>query len=158
MQLRRLRGTFKRPLARRLMSGEGMFEKAFPVEPHRNAVTLISHRNIAIVFGVGALLLFIGEMVGTTLLIFALIALPVIRALMPTKPQAQSAETSNATLSQAANAPAAPTPLSIGQKVYSAAGPSRWLCSPPFMQNIRLCPASIAQHVAYDASSDHIPA
>jgi hypothetical protein len=50
------------------------------------------------------------------LLIFALIALPVIRALMSAQPQAQSAETSKATLVQAANAPAA-SPLSIGQKV-----------------------------------------
>jgi len=42
-----------------------MLEKAFSVEPHGNAVTRISHRNIAIVFGVCAFLLFIGEMVGT---------------------------------------------------------------------------------------------
>jgi hypothetical protein len=40
-----------------------------------------------------------------------------IRALIPAQPQAQSAETSKATLARAANAPAAPAPLSIGQKV-----------------------------------------
>jgi hypothetical protein len=51
------------------------------------------------------------------LLIFALIALPIFRALMSAQPQAQSAEASKATLAQAGNAPAAPAPLSIGQKV-----------------------------------------
>ena len=50
-------------------------------------------------------------------LIFALIAFPVIRALIAPQPQAQSAETSKATLVQAANASAAPAPLSISQKV-----------------------------------------
>jgi hypothetical protein len=53
---------------------------------------------------------------GLALLIFALIALPVIRALMPAQPQAQSAETSKATAAQAVNAPA-PAPLSISQKM-----------------------------------------
>jgi hypothetical protein len=53
---------------------------------------------------------------GLALLIFALIALPVIRLLMPAQPQAQSAETSKAMAAQAANAPA-PAPLSIGQRV-----------------------------------------
>jgi hypothetical protein len=46
-----------------------------------------------------------------------LIALPVIRALIPAQPQARSIEISKTALAQAANAPAAPAPLSIGRKV-----------------------------------------
>jgi hypothetical protein len=42
-----------------------MVEKAFLVEPHRKAVTLVRHPSIMVVIGVGALLLFIGETVGT---------------------------------------------------------------------------------------------
>jgi hypothetical protein len=56
---------FKRPLVRRLASGEGMVEKAFPVEPHQKAVLLIRHRSVTIAIGVGAFLLFISETVGT---------------------------------------------------------------------------------------------
>jgi hypothetical protein len=52
-------------LVRRLASGEGMVQKAFLVEPHRKAVTLIRHPSIMIVIGVGAFLLFIGETVRT---------------------------------------------------------------------------------------------
>jgi hypothetical protein len=57
---------------------------------------------------------------GLAFLIFALIVLSVIRAVTLAQPPAQSAETSKATLAQAANAPAAPTPFSIGQKVVVA--------------------------------------
>jgi hypothetical protein len=53
---------------------------------------------------------------GLAFLIFALIALPVIRALTLAQPPAQSVETSKVTLAQAAKAPV-PAPLSIGQKV-----------------------------------------
>jgi hypothetical protein len=53
---------------------------------------------------------------GLAFLIFALIAPPVIGALMLSQPPAQSVETSKATLAQAAKAPA-PAPLSIGEKV-----------------------------------------
>jgi hypothetical protein len=42
-----------------------MVEKAFLVEPHRKAVTLVRHPSIMVVIGVGAFLLFIGETVGT---------------------------------------------------------------------------------------------
>jgi hypothetical protein len=42
-----------------------MVEKAFLVEPHRKAVTLIRHPSIMVVIGVGAFLLFIGKTVGT---------------------------------------------------------------------------------------------
>jgi hypothetical protein len=42
-----------------------MPEKDFPIKPRRKAVTLIRHRSISIVIGVGAFLLFIGETVGT---------------------------------------------------------------------------------------------
>ena len=42
-----------------------MVEKAFLVEPHRKAVTLVRHPSIMVVTGVGAFLLFIGETVGT---------------------------------------------------------------------------------------------
>jgi hypothetical protein len=42
-----------------------MVEKAFLVEPHRKAVTLVRHPSIMVVIGVGALLLSIGETVGT---------------------------------------------------------------------------------------------
>ena len=45
--------------------GEAMVEKAFLVEPHRKAVTLVRHPSIMVVIGVGAFLLFIGETVGT---------------------------------------------------------------------------------------------
>jgi hypothetical protein len=41
-----------------------MVEKAFLVEPHRKAVTLVRHPSIMVVIGVGAFLLFIGETVG----------------------------------------------------------------------------------------------
>jgi hypothetical protein len=42
-----------------------MVEKAFLVEPHRKAVTLVRHPSIMVVIGVGAFLVFIGETVGT---------------------------------------------------------------------------------------------
>lgn len=42
-----------------------MVEKAFLVEPQRNAVMLVCHPRITVVIGVGAFLLFIGETVGT---------------------------------------------------------------------------------------------
>jgi hypothetical protein len=42
-----------------------MVEKAFLVEPHRKAVTLVRHPSIMVVIGVSAFLLFIGETVGT---------------------------------------------------------------------------------------------
>jgi hypothetical protein len=42
-----------------------MVEKAFLVEPHRKAVTLVRYPSIMVVIGVSAFLLFIGEMVGT---------------------------------------------------------------------------------------------
>ena len=43
-----------------------MVEKAFLVEPHRKAVTLVRHPSIMVVIGVGAFLLFfIGKTVGT---------------------------------------------------------------------------------------------
>ena len=42
-----------------------MVEKAFLVEPHRKAVTLVRHPSIMVVIGVGAFLLFLGETVGT---------------------------------------------------------------------------------------------
>jgi hypothetical protein len=42
-----------------------MVEKAFLVEPHRTAVTLVRHSSIMVVIGVGAFLLFVGETVGT---------------------------------------------------------------------------------------------
>src|SRR5215469_3298392 len=42
-----------------------MVEKAFLVEPHRKAVTLVAHPSIMVVIGVGAFLLFIGKTVGT---------------------------------------------------------------------------------------------
>ena len=44
-----------------------MVEKAFLVEPHRKAVTLVRHPSIMVVIGVGAFLLFIGETVSTAL-------------------------------------------------------------------------------------------
>jgi hypothetical protein len=53
---------------------------------------------------------------GLAFLIFALIALPVPRALIPDQLQAQSVQTSKATLAQAANAAAAPARLSIAQR------------------------------------------
>src|SRR5215472_8020812 len=43
----------------------GMVEKAFLVEPHRKAVTLVRHPSIMVVIGMGAFLLFIGKTVGT---------------------------------------------------------------------------------------------
>ena len=42
-----------------------MVEKAFLVEPHRKAVTLVRHSSIVVAIGVGAFLLFVGETVGT---------------------------------------------------------------------------------------------
>ena len=42
-----------------------MVEKAFLVEPHRKAVTLVRHPSIMVVIGMSAFLLFIGETVGT---------------------------------------------------------------------------------------------
>jgi hypothetical protein len=42
-----------------------MVEKAFLVEPHRKAVTLVRYPSIMVAIGVGAFLLFIGKTVGT---------------------------------------------------------------------------------------------
>jgi len=82
-----------------------MVEKAFLVEPHRKAVTLVRHPSIMVVIGVCAFLLFIGETVGT----------------------AQELPTGTISLSDRASIERISDPAAATHNAQATANPGQWL-------------------------------